>query len=219
MSSLALMRFLESAPHRYDWGMKLITFGGSTRVYDAIDDRNAALRPGKVLEIGCGTGAVTERVAREGTDVVALDQNPEMLDIARARMSKDQAQHVEWREMTASEIDTFADGAFESLIACFSLSEMASHERAFVFQQALRILQAGGVLVVGDEVVPTRRWKRMLSRLYRIPQLLLAWLLTDSWSKPIPHLPDELIAAGFTIVSEQRWHLDSLAVVVAKKDR
>jgi len=41
---------------------------------------------GPVLEIGCGTGAVTVRLVKRGARVTALDQNPEMLERARARL-------------------------------------------------------------------------------------------------------------------------------------
>ncbi len=85
MSSLALMRFLESAPQRYDAGMRLLTLGRVSKLQGAL---TSALRPGakRVLEIGCGTGALTERLVTRGVEVLALDQNPAMLEQARARL-------------------------------------------------------------------------------------------------------------------------------------
>jgi len=40
----------------------------------------------KVLEIGCGTGRITEMLARWGARVTATDISTEMLDLARARL-------------------------------------------------------------------------------------------------------------------------------------
>jgi ubiquinone/menaquinone biosynthesis C-methylase UbiE len=51
------MRWLESAPERYDAGMRWITLGRAARVQAAVAEA-ATPTPGlAVLEIGCGTGA------------------------------------------------------------------------------------------------------------------------------------------------------------------
>jgi demethylmenaquinone methyltransferase/2-methoxy-6-polyprenyl-1,4-benzoquinol methylase len=217
MSSLALMRFLESTPQRYDWGMRLITLGGATRVHEAIAGQVGAQHGQRVLEIGCGTGAVTERLASQRQHIVALDQNPDMLAIGRSRLSDEAAPLVEWREMTASEVDTFPADAFDAVVASFSLSEMAPHERVFVFREARRVLQNDGRLIIGDEVAPGRRWQRWLSAAVRLPQLVLAWVLAGSYSKPIAQLTEELAQAGFSVEREQRWRMGTLAVVAARK--
>ncbi len=84
MSSLALMRWLGSAPVRYDAGMRWLTLGRVARLHEALAEA-AAPKPGaRVLEIGCGTGAVTQRLVARGAEVTVLDQNPEMLELACA---------------------------------------------------------------------------------------------------------------------------------------
>ena len=39
----------------------------------------------RILDLGCGDGALSERIARAGADVVALDSSPEQVAAARAR--------------------------------------------------------------------------------------------------------------------------------------
>ena len=58
------MRLLESAPGRYDVGILVLTLGGISRLYERIADL-AVPRPGglRVLEIGCGTAALTAWLA------------------------------------------------------------------------------------------------------------------------------------------------------------
>lgn len=46
----------------------------------------AAKYAGPVLELGCQTGRVTSRLAQAGHEVVAIDTNRPMLEIARARL-------------------------------------------------------------------------------------------------------------------------------------
>ena len=62
MSSLALMRWLEGSPERYDAGMRLLTFGRVPAVHAAVARAAVPGSGGRVLEIGCGTGAVTARL-------------------------------------------------------------------------------------------------------------------------------------------------------------
>lgn len=60
----------------------------------------------RVLEIGCGTGRITEMLVRWGAKVTATDITAEMLDVARARcQSYDRSQMPELRTMSVFAID------------------------------------------------------------------------------------------------------------------
>ncbi|HKJ24143.1 MAG TPA: methyltransferase domain-containing protein, partial [Myxococcota bacterium] len=84
MSTYVLMRILESAPHRYDFGMRLLTLGGVGRAYDRLAARVEEGQ--RVLDVGCGTGALTLRMARRGARVKAIDVSAEMLEMAAQRV-------------------------------------------------------------------------------------------------------------------------------------
>jgi magnesium-protoporphyrin O-methyltransferase len=47
------------------------------------------LRGHRVLDAGCGTGALSVEVARRGADVVAIDISPTLVDLARERLPSD----------------------------------------------------------------------------------------------------------------------------------
>jgi len=199
--------------------MKLITFGGVDRVHDTIATM-AVKDPGdRVLEIGCGTGSVTERLLRGGAQVLALDQNPDMLDIAKGRIQHIDPKSIEWRESTAAEIDGLPEESFDAVVISLCLSDMDPQERRFVLDQSLARLKKSGRIVVGDEVVPRHAIYRLVGTLLRLPQIPLAWLLTGILSKPIKNLNEELLHAGFEITLEKRWRFESLAVVVGEKRR
>jgi demethylmenaquinone methyltransferase/2-methoxy-6-polyprenyl-1,4-benzoquinol methylase len=206
------MRWLEGAPERYDVGMRWLTLGRAARVHGAL----AAFVPegARVLEIGCGTGALTERLLARGARITALDQNPEMLDRARARLSA-AGTPVAWNERTAAEIDGLPEAGFDAVVASFSLSEMSAGERAHVLREAAQRLDAGGVLAIGDEVVPRGGPRRLLFRLLRAPQALLGWLIAGSVSRPIDDLEAELRAAGFEVRRARSFLLGSLVAVAA----
>jgi ubiquinone/menaquinone biosynthesis C-methylase UbiE len=216
MSSLALMRWLESAPERYDAGMRVITLGRVDRLRTALADAATATPGAHVLEIGCGTGALTEQLLERGARVTAIDQNPELLEQARARLHDVPRERVELIESTASEIDGLPEAGFDAVAASLSLSEMSRLERRFVLEQARKRLAEGGVLVIGDELRPRHVWARVAHAVLRAPQALVGWLLAGSLSHPIPYLEAELHEAGFRLRDEQRWLFEGLGVMVAE---
>ncbi|MBW2280766.1 MAG: class I SAM-dependent methyltransferase [Deltaproteobacteria bacterium] len=215
MSSLALMRWLESAPDRYDAGMRLLTLGRLSRVHRAAAEAACAEPGARVLEIGCGTGALTERLVRAGARVTALDHSAEMLERARTRLGE-RAAGVEWLERSASEIDALPDASYDVAVASLCLSDMGASERAFVLRALAAVVRPGGAVVIADEVVPNGGLRRAVHALVRVPQAALGWLLAGAVSSPLRDPAAELRQAGLRVQSERRWLGGTLALVVAE---
>lgn len=215
MSSLALMRWLEGTPGRYDAGMRALTLGRVVRLHRAVADAAVVAPDDRVLEIGCGTGSVTALLRERGARVTALDQSPEMLETARARFEGDEA--IEWREQTAAEIDALPEAAYEAVVLSLCLSDMSRSERDFVLRESVRRLVPGGRVVAADEVKPTGWLRGGIQRIWRVPQASLAWLLVGSVSRPIADLGGELRAAGLFVRDEQSWLFGTLALVVGER--
>jgi magnesium-protoporphyrin O-methyltransferase len=77
------------------------------------------LRGCRLLDAGCGTGALAVAAARRGAQVVAIDLSPRLLALAQARIPKDLAPgHVEFRsgDMFLSSL-----GSFDHVVAMDSL--------------------------------------------------------------------------------------------------
>ena len=108
--------------------------------------RLAAPWPGeRVLDVGCGTGALTrvlaERVGPSG-HVTGLDLNAGMLAVARGLVD---APNVAWREGNALEMP-FADGTFD-LVTCHQGLQFFP-DRAAGLAEMRRVLQPGGRLAL-----------------------------------------------------------------------
>jgi SAM-dependent methyltransferase len=104
----------------------------------------AGIRPGqRVLDVACGTGALTAAVAdRVGPDgrVTGLDANPEMLEVARR-----QHRAIEWRDGRAESLP-FADASFDAVVSQFGL--MFFENRVAALREMQRVLRPGGSMAV-----------------------------------------------------------------------
>ena len=215
MSTYVFMRILESAPRRYDLGIRLLSLGRVTAMYDAV--ATAAVghdRAPRVLEIGCGTGNLTRALLARGATVVAIDQNPDMLAVAGEKLHG-AGPRLTLREMAAVEIaDRFAPASFDAVAASLVLSEMSEAEQDYVLAAARGLIRPGGQLIVADEVRPRGWLPRLGYACVRWPLAVLTYLLTQTTTSAVRELGKRVRAAGFQVV-EERLAAGSVRLVVA----
>jgi demethylmenaquinone methyltransferase/2-methoxy-6-polyprenyl-1,4-benzoquinol methylase len=210
------MRILESAPRRYELGIRLLSLGGVGRAYDRLAARIA---PGqRVLDVGCGTGALGIRAARRGASVKGIDVNAGMLEVAKRRADEaGLADRLELAEMGVAELDSEPSETYDVVTAGLCLSELSEDERAYALAQVWRVLKPGGLLLVADEVKPRGRLGRLAHTLVRAPLVALTYLVTQQTTHALTGLPEMLEAAGFEVLSMRKGGLGGLAEVVARK--
>jgi len=219
MSSFVWMKFLESAPERYDRGIKTLSRGRIAGVYERIADLAAG--PGKrVLDLGCGTGGVSLACAARGARVVAIDINAQMLEVARAKpVALGAGGSIEWLELGVAEIeDRFEEVSFDSVVSCLVFSELSADERAYALRIAHSRLVPGGHLVIADETLPTNAWSRAWSRIRRAPLQALTYLLVQTTTRPVEQLTARIREAGFQRVEEERLWGDTFFIVHAVRE-
>jgi magnesium-protoporphyrin O-methyltransferase len=85
----------------------------------------ADLRGARVLDAGCGTGAMAVELAQRGAHVVAADISPALIDIARARAPEGLA--IDWQ---AGDLTDPGLGAFDHVVAMDSLIYYAAPDLA-----------------------------------------------------------------------------------------
>lgn len=109
----------------------------------------AALQPGqRLLDVACGTGAVTHQAARIAGptgQVVGLDISPEALAVARSVNGQNGGATIEWREGSADSLP-FADGSFDA-VTC-QLGLMFFPDRVAALREMRRVLAPGGRLAL-----------------------------------------------------------------------
>jgi len=88
--------------------------------------RHLDVHPGqRLLEVGCGTGWFTRRLADAGFDVTGLDVDANMLDVARQRSNR----AISWLQGDASRLP-FPDHSFDQVVSLTALCFVADWPRA-----------------------------------------------------------------------------------------
>lgn len=215
MSTYVLMRVLESAPERYDLGMRLLSLGGLERAYDRLAKHIGPQQ--RVLDIGCGTGALAVRAALNGARVKGVDVNPDMLAIAARRAEvAGVADRIELVELGVAELDQEPQG-YDAVTSGLCLSELSPDEVSYTLRQIVRVLRPGGLLLAADEVKPPDLFRRALHGLLRAPLVVITYVITQQTTHAVADLRGSVTAAGLTIESTRENALRSFVEIVARK--
>lgn len=102
----------------------------------------------RVLDAGCGTGAMTEELARRGAEVVAVDISPQLIGIARARLPQTLAPRVTF---AAGDMTDAAHGSFDFVMAMDSLIYYSAADIGAVLQRLGKRTRGGIVFTVAPK--------------------------------------------------------------------
>lgn len=141
--------------------------------YDEMTDRLVDYLPPaamRILELGCGTGNLTLRLARRFPEasITTVDASPEMIDITRARfVAADASAHARVRFVTSLfENAAFDNGAFDLVTSCISLHHV--RDKGPLFKSIYNWLAPGGSLRIADQLkgatdaIDAHNWRRWL---------------------------------------------------------
>jgi tRNA (cmo5U34)-methyltransferase len=114
-----------------------------------------------VLELGSGTGYVTERILRRNPQarITCIDMTPEMLAIARGKPELEGVSFIEgdFREVWPEE-------QFDLVVTTLCLHHLPDADRARVIHRISTTLNEGGYFINGDIFRPESEWEERISR-------------------------------------------------------
>lgn len=188
---------------RYDLINRILSFGQE----QAWRRRGIAhLGPGRVLDLGSGTGAAAPVLDR--FEVVALDPVREMLGLSP----------MQRRVVGVGEALPFADEAFDGVFSAYVFRNLTSISQTL--DELARVLRPGGRVVVVDLARPRNRAAAWVHRIGSALFLPLAGLIArapaDYWylHRSLDKLPpaEELFSSG-PLRLESVWRMGPLGFV------
>ena len=139
----------------YDWIVPLagLVMGGARQVREDAVARLAPAPGHRVLDLGCGTGAVARLIAARlgpnGT-VIGVDGSPAMLKVAGRRCSDPR---IHFRHANARELP-LEDQSVDCAVATLVLHELDDDTRPVAVAEVYRVLRPGGRFLVVDFASP-----------------------------------------------------------------
>ncbi|MCG3259114.1 MAG: class I SAM-dependent methyltransferase [Candidatus Heimdallarchaeota archaeon] len=209
------MKILESAPYRYDKGIKILTLGNITKAYDRLTQQ--VKKGDNILDVGCGTGMLTLHALIKGANVTGIDINTEMLEIARIRIeNSDFKENVNLLEMGVAELDNFDENEFDVIMSGLCFSELSNDELNYTLKFSKKILKQNSLLIIADEVKSNLFVFRFLNFLIRIPLVIVTYILTQTTTKAVKGLEEKVTRAGFKIESIRKNKMRNFIELVAR---
>jgi magnesium-protoporphyrin O-methyltransferase len=166
----------------------------------------------RVLDAGCGTGALAVEAARRGAEVVAIDLSPTLVDLARERIPADVADRVTFKsgDMLGKELGTFDHVvAMDSIIhyqiedAIDALSQLADRTSgSIIFTFAPRTPLLAAMISIGRLLPKSDRapWLQPMAE-KRIAELMDTHETLEGWRCARTHR----VSSGFYKSQAMEW--------------
>ena len=176
------LRLFSGLPRRYDLAGALLSFGQDPRWRRAMV-RTVEARPGdRVLDVATGTGMVAEALVRRyGCSVVGLDQSPEMLSGAQAKLDRD-PKLASLIKLVRGEAESlpFGDAEFDHLTFTYLLRYV--DDPGATLAELARVVRRGGRIASLEFMLPPNPIARSLWHAYtRIAMPPLGRLISSDW--------------------------------------
>ena len=137
-----------------------------------------------VLEVGCGTGAFSRRLAERAANVLAIDLSPEMIRVARDRSFQFPNLTFEIADVMSRD---FPAGHYDCIASIATLHHVPQRAALLKLKGALR---PGGVMLILDLFQPERTllsfagWRDSLAEPLRIARSVSLRLTHNHYLRP-----------------------------------
>ncbi|MFI1164625.1 class I SAM-dependent methyltransferase [Streptomyces sp. NPDC020801] len=137
-------------PRAYELCGALCFAGRRGRAFTRLAELSGAGAGDRVLDVGCGTGYLTRRMAARvgpaGT-VTGVDPSPPVLAYARRRSTARGSAPCTYREGVAEDLD-LPDASFDTVVTSLMLHHLPQELRPAALCEMCRVLRPGGRLLV-----------------------------------------------------------------------
>jgi demethylmenaquinone methyltransferase / 2-methoxy-6-polyprenyl-1,4-benzoquinol methylase len=164
----------------YDRWSRLLSLGQDPRWRQFLVSRVECGPDGSVLDVATGTGAVAiELVRQKGCRVVGIDQSPEMLAGAQARVeAAGLSDRITLVEGGAEQLP-FPDGAFDALTFTYLLRYV--EDPGATLAELARVVRPGGIVAALEFGLPRGVWRPLWELYVRVGLPVSGAVISHGW--------------------------------------
>lgn len=136
------------------------------------------IRDGIVADLGCGTGELTLRLAKQGYDMIAIDASPDMLNVLRDKMADSNQEGILLLCQQLEELDLF--GTMRAAVSTFdTFNHLPPPALEKCLKRTALFMEQDGILVF-DMNTQYKHEKVLADHLFvaesdRLPGLICEW--------------------------------------------
>lgn len=177
---------------RYEYAAALGFLGRRRRVYDRLVALSGARAGDRVLDVGCGTGYLTNRAAARAVGptgrVVGVDPSEPVIAYARRTAPPNVTFHTAGGEAVPE-----PDASFDTVVSTLAVHHIPPTLRPAAVREMFRLLRPGGRLLIADFRPPRNR------AAHRVIGALTGHAVQHD---PVEELTALVTDAGFTITND-----------------
>ncbi|WP_330684031.1 class I SAM-dependent DNA methyltransferase [Petrocella sp. FN5] len=130
----------------YDSALNELPYGAWLVYIESIFKKNG-LEPNLILDLGCGTGSMTNLMAKKGYEMIGVDLSEDMLAIARDKAKEEELEGVMYLNQDMTELDLF--GTVDAVISVGDALNYITFEEDLkkTFEKVNLFLNPGGLFI------------------------------------------------------------------------
>lgn len=126
-------------------------------VYDsAVQDLAKDVKDIDVLDIGVGTGNLSEKFLSKGFNVVGIDQSREMMNQAKIKFPKLKLRMGEFLKIP------YDNKQFDIIVTTYAFHHLNDEEKFYGIDEMIRVLKEDGKIVIGDMMFENEEQRKVL---------------------------------------------------------
>ena len=122
-------------------------FAGYRAMMNALYQRVLAQSGRDVLDIGFGTGTLTQKLYEHGCTVYGQDFSLRMIELAKAKMPEAKLYQGDFAKGLVAEVRR---NRYDAIIATYSLHHLTDEEKVGFIEDLRSLLSDGGTIYIGD---------------------------------------------------------------------
>ena len=171
------------------------------KIYDIVISKSNAT----VLDIGFGTGTLTQKLYQYGCDVYGQDFSSKMIELASNKMPN---ANLYQGDFTKGIVKQLKQRSYDFIVATYSIHHLKEDEKVKFLHELLTLLDKDGMILIGDVMFETQEQLEKCRE-----ELLDKWdddefyCVVSDLTKEFPNLQFERISFCSGIISLSKWRV------------